>query len=268
MALELLVVDDGRYANSAPARRFLDSSSDDYRGHVIELARWWWTRWSELTRVVQSGESVDGPPAEILRDFTLAMHEGKPDAGNRLVGMLDLHGVERIVDLGCGPGTIAEALAVALPDAQVVCVDREEVLEVAGERLPAELLDKRVALVPRDLFTEGIPLAGDRPGAYDLAVLSSIVHLHDEEQNKDLLGRVYDALEPGGRVVIRDFLVDEEGIEPVDAALFALTMLVSTRDGRCYSFAQIKQWLNDAGFGEVEKQEFDGPVRLITARRA
>lgn len=268
VALGLLSRDGDWYASSTAAQRYLDAQSEEYRGNVVHLANWWWTRWSMLTDVVRGGEAVDGPPEELTESFVLAMHEGKPDVGRRMVECLDLHAVTRVIDLGCGPATILEALAEALPEVALVGVDRPEVLEVARRRLPAALLEQRIVLVPGDFVAKDVPRGGELPEAYDLAILSSVVHLLDEPANIALLTRVHDALDPGGKLAIRDFVVTDGGSGPREAALFAITMLVASRAGRCYEFERIRGWLHDAGFGQVEMQDFDGPVKLITARRA
>ena len=270
VALGLLELEDGRFRSAEVARRFLDAASPDFRGRVLQLGNRWWDHWSKMTSIVREGApAVDAEwKGDALEDFTLAMHEGKPEAGELLVSKLDLHGIERIVDLGGGAGTFSEALARALPEAQVIMVDHRDVIAIARERLPADLIDERIVLVERDFMADGIPLAGKRPGSYDLALISSVLHLNGPRDNATLLSRVYDALEPGGQVVVRDFLVDESGTSPAEAALFALTMLATTSEGRCYSFSRIKEWLNDAGFGEVEQHEFDGAIGLVTARRA
>lgn len=271
VGLRLLHRDDrGNYRNSAAAGRFLDAESPDYRGKVITLANDLWRRWSRLTEIVRDGPDAreQGRRPDETADFTLAMHQRKPDAGERLVGLLDLHGVRRAIDLGGGPGTFSEALARALPDCQVVLVDLPEVLEVTRERLPDDLLDGRIVLEPRDIVADGIPLAGDPPASYDLALLSSVLHIYGPEDNHTLLGRVYEVLEPGGQVVIREFLLDEDGTSPLEAALFSVNMLAATEAGRSYRFQEIRSWLHDAGFGEVQRMDFEGPIGLITARRA
>lgn len=271
VALGLLEHDDRkRYRNSPAALRYLDVSSPEYRGKVVTLASDLWRRWSRLTEVVRHGPEAreqERRPDETA-DFTRAMHQRKPDAGERLVERLDLHGVRRVIDLGGGPGTFSEALAHAVPEAQVVLVDLPDVLEVTRELLPDDLLDGRIVLEPRDIVADGIPLAGDPPAPYDLALLSSVLHIYGPEDNATLLSRVYDVLEPGGQVVIREFLVDETGAAPLEAALFSVNMLAATEAGRSYSFQEIRSWLHDAGFGEVERIDLDGSIGLVTARRA
>ncbi len=269
VALGFLDVEEERYSSTSLSRLYLDGTSPDYRGHVVRLAGHWWDQWSALTTVVREGAEAVTPMGDnALEDFTLAMHQGKPLAGETLVAKLDLHGVERIVDLGGGPGTFSHSLAEALPDAQVVLIDRPEVIDIARRHLPAELLDQRIVLVEQDFMSEGIALAGDRPEPYDLALVSSVLHLQGPRENAALLRRVYDALEPGGQIAIREFLTDDSGTSPAASALFAVTMLVGTTSGRCYSFRQVRDWLHAAGFGEVEQHDFDGAVELVTARRA
>lgn len=269
-AMGLLHLEDGRYANTSLARRYLDAASPEPRTDYLRLGRMLWQRWSRLTEVVRVGSEAIGPEWSEAdrRAFTLAMHQGKPHAGELLVSKLDLHGVRRIVDLGGGPGTFAEAFARALPDAQVILVDRTAAIEVAQERLPAELLEGRIVLVERDFIADGIPLAGDPPGPYDLALLSSVIHLFGPQENASLLGRVHECLEPGGQVVIRDFLLDESGTGPLGSALFAVNMLVNTEEGRVYRFEEVRSWLHEAGFGEVEQEPLEGAVALVRARRA
>lgn len=270
VALGLLVRSEDRYAASDAARRYLDRDSDEYRGSYLHHWNHLWDRWSRLTEVVRAGADAIGPEwgASQKRDFVLAMHARKDGAGDSLVGQLDLHGVERAIDLGGGSGTFAEALARAVPECQVVLVDRPEAIEIARTRLPEELLADRIVTIERDFMEEGVPLAGTPPAPYDLALLSMVLHSYPPSENSRLLGRVFEALEPGGQVVIREFVLDEGLTSPAEAALFGVNMLVNTEAGRAYSFEEMKGWLHEAGFGQVERLPLEGAVELIVARRA
>jgi hypothetical protein len=60
--------------------------------------------------------------------------------------------------------------------------------------------------------------------------------------------KCYDALAPGGLLVIKDFFVEKDYSAPPLALIFALNMLVNTRDGDTYSVDAVNEWALEAGF--------------------
>jgi hypothetical protein len=70
-------------------------------------------------------------------------------------------------------------------------------------------------------------------------------------QNVELYRKVHGALEPGGRLVIRDHVMSDDHTQPRRGAVFAVNMLVGTAGGGTYSFAEIRAGLEDAGFTTV-----------------
>lgn len=81
--------------------------------------------------------------------------------------------------------------------------------------------------------------------------------------SQDLFRRCRRALAPGGRIVIRDFILEPDKTAPKSAALFALNMLVNTRAGSTYNEAEYRSWLREAGFDGIQRIQPD----LIVARR-
>ena len=77
-----------------------------------------------------------------------------------------------------------------------------------------------------------------------------------------LLTRVREALKDGGRVVIRNFILDDTKTAPPAAAMFAVQMLVSTPRGRGYSNTEVRTWLRDLGFKNVHRIPTE-PLHLI-----
>ena len=61
----------------------------------------------------------------------------------------------------------------------------------------------------------------------------------------DVLLRVFEALAPGGRVVIQDHLMGPDKTAPRAGALFAINMLVNTEAGSTYTFAELSGWLRE-----------------------
>ncbi len=52
---------------------------------------------------------------------------------------------------------------------------------------------------------------------------------------------------------------------PVDRTIFAINMLINTERGNCYSFNEIKAWLEEAGFESVELVDCFAMPSLILA---
>jgi len=67
----------------------------------------------------------------------------------------------------------------------------------------------------------------------------------------DLFQKVFRALIPGGRIVIRDHVMEPDRTEPKDGAIFAVNMLVNTEGGSTYTYDEIRSWLEEAGFANV-----------------
>ncbi|MDP2663141.1 MAG: hypothetical protein Q8R28_20695, partial [Dehalococcoidia bacterium] len=77
------------------------------------------------------------------------------------------------------------------------------------------------------------------------------------------------SLAPGGLVVTRQVLLDENKAGPVEGALFSLQMLLNTDSGECYSWGEIKDLLEEAGFVEPCRQKVSAsrPYWLVMARK-
>jgi hypothetical protein len=58
----------------------------------------------------------------------------------------------------------------------------------------------------------------------------------------------FEAMNSGGVIVVRDFILDENRTTPASASLFAVNMLVGTKDGSCYTEKEVTAWFQKAGF--------------------
>lgn len=256
---------DGCYSNSDLTYRFLSRESGTYRGAMFLHQNHLWDRWSGLTEVVLSGEPVGAGEErtdEERRDFILAMHHLKGERFTSDIHSLDLRGVHRALDLGGGPGTASIAMAEAEQNLEVVLMDFAYALDVARTVIPDELLrGGRIRL------REGNFLEDDIGRGYDFVLVSAVVHIYGSGVNRQLLGKVYQALNPGGRVAIRDLLIDPDRTKPLRGALFAVNMLVNTQEGRCYTEEEIRTWLVEEGFSNVSvHREEDGSGTVIAER--
>jgi len=96
-----------------------------------------------------------------------------------------------------------------------------------------------------------------------MVFLSSICHMLSPEENVDMFRKSLAALNPGGRIVMRDFILEASKTAPKHAAVFALNMLVSTRGGSSYSADEYRAWLEEAGLTLVRHVELYTPASLM-----
>ena len=120
--------------------------------------------------------------------------------------------------------------------------DKPEVVEIARQRLgQAGVLD-RVTLAGGDFYRDELP------SGHDLAFVSAIIHQNSPEQNLGFYGKICHSLVPGGRIIIRDHIMEPDRIRPKEGAIFAVNMLLGTSGGNAYTYDEIKSSLSRAGF--------------------
>ena len=108
--------------------------------------------------------------------------------GRKLIAELGLQGTERVLDLGCGDGTITAWLAEMLPEGEAVGIDASQgMIEAAGPKAGGNL--RFVLMDINDLdFCE----------RFDLVMSNAT--LHWVKDHRRLLANVHTALRPGGRL--------------------------------------------------------------------
>jgi predicted O-methyltransferase YrrM len=161
------------------------------------------------------------------------------------VGAINPGASRVLLDVGGGSGAYTLAFLQAVPEMRGTLFDRPAVVEMARERLSEAGVLNRVRLVSGDFYRDEFP-----PG-HDLAFVSAIIHQNSPEQNLGLFLKVFRALVPGGRIVIRDHVMASDRTCPKDGAIFAVNMLVGTRGGTTYTYEDINDCLTKAGFIRV-----------------
>ena len=152
----------------------------------------------------------------------------------------------RLLDIGGASGTYTIAFLRKNPSMTAVLFDLPPVIEIARERIHAEGLAERVLLISGDFSKDALP------GGCDLALLSAIIHQNSPDENLALFRKIHEALEPGGTLLIRDFIMDDTRTMPKEGALFALNMLVNTVGGDTYTFDDVRGALGQVGFVRIE----------------
>ena len=265
VALEVLQKRDGVYRNTTIGERYLVADArDDARAALMHTAHLW-QRWSTLTDCVRQGTSVNYREMVERGDkwttaFIAAMHHNATARAPLVIKTAGLDGVGRMLDVGGGSGAYAIAFARAREDLRVEIFDLPTVLPIAEGHIAEAGLTDRITTRVGDLRTD------DLGSGFDLILLSAICHMLGPEENQNLLERCFAALSPGGRVLIQDFILAPDRTAPRHATLFALNMLVGTREGNTYTSDEYRSWLVQVGFEDIQHTALPGPTGLIFGR--
>lgn len=234
----------------------LDPQDPDYAGqsvvHRFELIG----SWSRLPEIMKSGKPAENrtsPDFEGTDKFIATMRRAAVPGAEAVAGLVlpRLPDGARILDVGGGPGTSAEAFARG--GARVTVFDRLEVVWLMKKTLAKQGIEA----VAGDMF-EGIP-----EGPFDAIYLGHTSHMYGPEENRMLFRQMRYSLAPGGLLMIRDYLRGESK----DAALFAINMLVLTPGGDTFTAGQYQEWLAGAGYVGIEYVPVPGrETHLIQAR--
>jgi SAM-dependent methyltransferase len=151
-----------------------------------------------------------------------------------------------LLDIGGGSGTYTTAFLERNPALRAVLFDLPDAVEIARKRFEAEGFSERVRVVGGNFYEDELPTG------CDLALLSAIIHQNSVEQNLALYRKIHRSLAPGGVILIRDHIMDEERTHPPAGALFAVNMLVATDGGDTFTFAEVERLLLEAGFQDAK----------------
>lgn len=246
-ALQLLDKLDGRYHVPAELRAWLVEGSPQsvlpMLWHVTNVMR----SWTQLAATVTQGippprqPSIRGADADRAA-FIAAMHAISGPMADDLVAQLGPPKFRRLLDVGGASGTWTLAFLRALPGATATIFDLPDAIQQARGRLVGTPLADRVELVAGDFYVDQLPSGAD------FAWVSAICHQHSRRHNRELFAKVCEALVPGGRIAIRDVVMEPCRTQPREGALFAINMLVNTDSGGTFTFEEYAEDLRAAGF--------------------
>ncbi|HYA17332.1 MAG TPA: methyltransferase [Bryobacteraceae bacterium] len=271
VALECLTRDSaGRYSLTAESAAFLVRSKPGYMGGIFEQAsNRLIPNWLHLAEAVRTGQpqsrvnqEADGGGffASFVTDL-FPMNYPSAIAAADALALAHKTTPTRVLDLAAGSGVWGIAMAQRSPQVTVTAVDWERVLEVTRGMV------SRYGMADRFRFVSGDLAQADFGAGYDVATLGHILHSEGVARSRELLRRVFEALNPGGTIIIAEFLVDADRRGPLQGLIFGVNMLVHTEAGNTYSFEEIREWLELAGFFNVGTVPSPGPSPLIFANK-
>jgi ubiquinone/menaquinone biosynthesis C-methylase UbiE len=271
VGLELLKKDrQSRYSLTPESHAFLISEkAGTLAGFFESILPVMISRWLRLTDIVRDGrpavavnQETEGTEffSQLVETIIPMSYAGAQKLAEHLNVAKAKDGL-RVIDLAAGSGIWGIALAQKSPRVRVTAADW------AGMIPTTKRITGKFGVRDRFDFIEGDLLEANFGNGYDVATLGHILHSEGEERGQQLLKKVFRALKSGGTIAIAEWLVNDDRTQPLPSLMFAVQMLVNTEKGDTFSFNEIKNWLEDAGFKKVRKLEAPGPSPLILATK-
>ena len=238
---------------------------------IAEMAPGHWLPWGDLESAVRSG--TPSAPRVLGMDpwkyyeknheegfmFAEAMSGMSHMAMHAVLASYSFVGSKKVVDVGGSHGAFVSAVLQREKSAHGVLFDRPEVIEGAGATLESAGVANRVQRTSGDFF-QSVPQGGD------VYLLKHILHDWSDDECVTILRNVREAMDPGGKVVVVEMLIDDAG-PPSPAPLLDLNMLVMLT-GKERTAEEFGALFEKAGLKLSGVTPTHSPVAVVEARRA
>jgi cyclopropane fatty-acyl-phospholipid synthase-like methyltransferase len=225
-----------------------------------------WKTWSNLTQVVKTGisahpEEINERGEEWLFPFINAMHDRAKKQAPQQLANIDLSEIKSILDIGGGSGAYSMEFVTKKPEVETTVFDLPNVVPITKKFLDKEGFSDQIKTCAGDYTTDELPKG------FDLVFLSAIIHSNSLEINRDLIKKCFNSLNKNGKIVIQDWIMNDDRTQPVSGAIFAINMLVGTEAGDCFTEQEVIEMLNTSGFKNVSRIEFETGLSQMIAQK-
>ncbi len=269
VALNFLTKSSDTYQLTPLAEKFLVKDNPAYMGDWVQTADMNQKDLMHLTYAVRTGKYLSNTEQKAGEEyfkklvpslFPVVYPSAKAAAEALGIGKTwkDLD----VLDVGAGSGARSIAFAELDAGTNVTALDFPGILEITRMFVDRFGLNERFSYLPGDLLK--IDFGHEK---YDLVILGLVCHSYGAETNRKLFSRIHRSLKSGGRLLISEFIPDDERSSAVMPLLFATIMLITSTEGNTYTMKEYREWLQGAGFQGIATIDIPGPSPLIIANK-
>jgi acetylserotonin N-methyltransferase len=264
---------EGRGRATAATRMWLDPTGEGYYGPLLHRYRMSQPLHAQLLATLRTGKVAQGHvtsvaewergemPPEMAQWITAFMNAHSRAAARGVATQPLFADLRSVLDVGGGSGIFTIEMARAWPKLKGSVLDIAAVCKEADGYIAAAGIGAQVGTVSLNMFTE------EWPRGYDAHFFSNVFHDWSDATCQLLAKKSFAALPSGGRILLHEMLMDDDGCGPLPAAAFSVLMLLATR-GKQYTLPELRAFLEGAGFVDVEAAETGGAYySLVSARK-
>ncbi|WP_306043614.1 MULTISPECIES: methyltransferase family protein [unclassified Mameliella] len=251
----LVAVEEGRFSNAPAAEAFLvQGAKYDFSDYLrLQVGKQMYPLMEQLEGAL-SGEMSDEDTAsyadwfsdpEEAKLYSESQHAGSLGPARQLARSLDLSGKKKMLDVGGGTAAFDITLCQKNPDLTATVLEFPNVAALGRGYVEKAGLSDRIA------YLNGNALETPWPEGQDVVLMSYLFSGVPGETHAGLIAQAFKVLNPGGVVLIHDFIVKEDRTGPGLAALWQLQHTAFTPEARSLDAGWLEGALAAAGFEEV-----------------
>ena len=259
VSLGLCVQEESGYTNAPATERYLVPGAQAYFGdyyrfqidkqiypNMINIEAGLSGNEAELAHDSMSGWLAD--PQNAL-DFSRAQHAGSMGPALLMANKIDLSEARNFLDVAGGTGAYSITYCEKFSQLNATILDFPRVINVARGTVADAGLEDRIGLIAGDA------LEVDWPTGQDVVLLSYLLSAVGGDDIPVLLDRAWEALSPGGRLIIHDFMLADDRSGPLSAAVFFLSYLSLRTDSESFTVAELTPLMEEGGFSNIQSGE-------------
>lgn len=267
VAMTLLTRDGERFANAPDVQRFLVKDGERYAGPWILFTKPRWEAFGKLAERLRDREekrlgAYVNFSVEDARRYHAATYSIGMGAARLFSRSVDLNGRKLLLDLGGGSGAYSIVATKTFPGLKAIVLDLPPVTVVANEYIAANGAADRVSTLPGD-FTQ-TPF----PENVDVVVMASNLPQYEPDLIRLVVGKAFASLVPGGEMHLIGETLHDDRRGPLSAALWGLNEAVQGSTGLAHTEAEVRGYLQGAGFTDVVVHPFvPGVLSRVAGRK-
>lgn len=257
-AMDLVRELNGRNVNLDDVERFLVQEKPTYFGDYLRFTvPTEYDEWQGFAANLSEASSAK-PPSKLYegdlddpdraRAFTTAGYNSSIALAHRLAKRFDFSRFSHWLDFAGGSGCYAIAACERHAGPRVTVKDHPNVIPVTREFIAEHGLEQRITALPGDFLK-----VEDYPGDCDLISYITPLHWYLRDDVLKALRLAFDALPPGGGILIVGYMLNDDHSGPVDPAFYHLQAI---RDGHYTghvpSGPEYLSYLREAGFVDAK----------------
>ncbi|MHA3771022.1 methyltransferase [Verrucomicrobiota bacterium sgz303538] len=269
VALQFLHRDGENYRNTPDTDLFLDRAKPSYAGGILEMANGrLYPFWGSLTEGLRSGqpqnEAKNGEPVfeklysdpQNLELFLGGMTGISIGTARAIANAFPWENYKTFADVGCAQGALPVQVALQHTHLTGIGYDLPVVGPIFDRYVRSHGLSGRLSFQGGSFFEDPLPKV-------DVLVMGHILHDWNLEKKRFLLAKAYEALPPGGALIVYEAIIDDDRRTNAFGLLMSLNMLIETDGGFDFTGADCCGWMRDAGFRETRVEHLIGPDSMV-----